>query len=304
MAYPVAPGEPSYSGTYIPEIWSSKLLVKFYEGTVLTSVTNTAYEGEIRNHGDTVKIRDKPTVTIRDYAKGQNLQVEQPIPTVTELLIDKGKYFSFECKHLDKKQADINFVNSWSEDASEQMKITIERDLFANVYSDVAAANKGLTAGAISGSYNMGVAGTPLLVTKENVIDYLVDARSVLAEQNVPETDCFAIIPVWMANLIKKSDLKDASLSGDPKSTLRTGMIGMIDGMTVYRSNLLDTVSGDSAWHAMVGHISAVTFATQLVENETLKNPFDFGDLHRGLQVYGYKTLKPESLVDLYAAKG
>lgn len=29
MAYPVAAGTPSYSGTFTPEIWSGKLLEKF-----------------------------------------------------------------------------------------------------------------------------------------------------------------------------------------------------------------------------------------------------------------------------------
>jgi len=45
MAYPVANGTVSYSGTYIPEVWAAKLLVKFYEGTALSEVANTEYEG-------------------------------------------------------------------------------------------------------------------------------------------------------------------------------------------------------------------------------------------------------------------
>ena len=46
MAYPVVAGHPtSYSGTFIPEIWSSKLIDKYYDSTVLSVVTNTNYEG-------------------------------------------------------------------------------------------------------------------------------------------------------------------------------------------------------------------------------------------------------------------
>ena len=306
MAYPVAQGEPSYSGTYIPEVWSSKMLIKFYEGTVLTEVTNTDYEGEITDYGDKVQIRTVPDITINDYEKGQNLAVQRPTSANITLLIDKGKYFNFECKDLDKKQSDLPFVNKWAEDASNQMKIAIETDVFGDVYADAAAGNKGATAGVKSSSYNMGVSGTPLVVTKENAVDILVDAGSCLSEYDVPETDRFVIIPVWYYNLLEKSDLKDASMTGDDVSPLRNGLVGMISGMKCYKSNLLDTtVDGAySVYNIMVGHITAITFATQLTKSEVIRNQNDFGDLTRSLQVFGYKVIKPESLVHVYARKG
>jgi hypothetical protein len=45
--YPVGSLTPSpaYSHTVIPEIWSGKLLEKFYASTVLAAISNTAYEG-------------------------------------------------------------------------------------------------------------------------------------------------------------------------------------------------------------------------------------------------------------------
>jgi len=50
---------PAYSGAastsiFIPEIWSGKLIEKFYAATVLAAIANTDYEGEIRNQGDKV----------------------------------------------------------------------------------------------------------------------------------------------------------------------------------------------------------------------------------------------------------
>ena len=306
MAFATAAGEPSYSGTYIPEVWSSKMLIKFYEGTVLSQVSNTDYEGEIKDHGDKVKIRQNVDIAIFDYEKGMNLPVQRPTSTNVELDIDKGKAFNFEVKDLDKKQSDLAFLNKWAEDASNQMKIEIERDVFADVYADAHASNKGATAGAISAAYNLGTTGSPLALTSTNVYDMLVDARTVLVEQNVPESDCFAILPAWACNLIKKSDLKAADFTGDATAMARTGIIGMIDGLKIYRSNLISSVTdgADTVFNMMVGHTSALTFATQLVKNETLKNPHDFGDLHRGLQVFGYKVVKPESLVHVYAKKG
>ena len=52
MGYPVAGGRPDYSGNFIPEIWSGKLIENFYDATVLSAIANTDYEGEIKAHGD------------------------------------------------------------------------------------------------------------------------------------------------------------------------------------------------------------------------------------------------------------
>ena len=92
MALPVAPGHPQQSGILIPnKVWAGKLLVKFYEATVLGDIANTEYEGEISDMGDNVVIRTTPSITIRDYSKGGNLTVERPEPEIKELPIDKGK---------------------------------------------------------------------------------------------------------------------------------------------------------------------------------------------------------------------
>src|SRR5262252_10206895 len=85
---------PAYSGTFIPEIWSGKLVEKFYASTVLAAISNTDYEGEIKNHGDHVKIRTKPTITIYDYRADGLLALDRPTGGTVELYIGNGKYFS------------------------------------------------------------------------------------------------------------------------------------------------------------------------------------------------------------------
>jgi hypothetical protein len=106
--------------------------------------------------------------------------------------------------------------------------------------------------------------------------------------------------------LVKKSELKDASISGDGASMLRNGRMGMVDRFTLYRSNLLayTAESGNNAFHMLAGHRSGLTFAAQMTKMETLRNPTRFGDLTRGLKVYGYSVIKPEALVHLYGRKG
>ena len=48
---------PSYSGAFIPTLWSNKLNAKFYSSTMMTEIANTSWEGEIKNQGDTIRIR-------------------------------------------------------------------------------------------------------------------------------------------------------------------------------------------------------------------------------------------------------
>ena len=61
---------------------------------MLAAISNTDYEGEIKNQGDKVIIRTKPTITIKDYRADGLLEVERPSSNIVKLPIDKGKYFN------------------------------------------------------------------------------------------------------------------------------------------------------------------------------------------------------------------
>ena len=310
MGMPVAPGHPDYTaaGTndFIPEVWSGKMQVKFYDFTCITQITNTDWEGEIKKMGDTVNIRSIPSITINDYVVGQKLNYERPQSPSLILNIDKGKYWGIELNDVMKVQSDLPLLDKWTDDAVMQLKIKVENGFFGDpaVYAGCHAANMGATAGAKSASYNMGAAGAPIQITKANVLDVIVDSGSVLDEQSVPEDGRWMAIPTWMAGLIKKSDLKDASLTGDGKSILRNGRIGMIDRFTLYASNLLfSAVDVGTCYYSLFGHRAGLSFASQITETEKLRNPYDFGDIVRGLKVYGYKATKPEAYGVLYCKK-
>ena len=297
MAFATSPGHPTYSGNFIPEIWSGKLVENFYDATVLGAIANTAYEGEIKNMGDTVNIRTTPDITLRTYVKGQSLTVENPDKAKLQLLIDKGEYFACVEDDVDQVQSDVNMMDQWSKDASERMKIKIDTRILADVLADVSSDNKGTTAGRISGNIDLGVAGTPQALTTSNVIGQIVDMGTVLDEANCPESDRFLVIPAKMGGLIKQSDLKDASITGDGSSPLRNGRLGMIDRFTVYVSHNLS--KSGSEFSVIAGHKMGITFASQMTNMETIRSETTFGDIIRGLQVYGYKVVKPEALATL-----
>lgn len=306
MPYPISGGHPAYSGVFIPEIWSTKLVEKYYDGTVLSQISNTDYEGEIKNQGDKVIIRTNPTLEINDYVIGQTLVNQRPTSNVLELLIDKGFYWSAIIDDVVEKQQDIDQMNLWAQDAAEQMKIVLDSRVLASIVPDIAAANKGAAAGRLSANINLGVTGAPLAVTRTNVLDTILYMGQVLDEQNVSESGRFLILPYWATTALKMSDIKDASLSGDGTSPLRNGRVGVIDRFTTFNSNLLPTFTdgADTTTNFIAGTKAGLTFATQLTKTESLRAESTFGNIMRGLMVYGHEVVKPEALVAAYVKQG
>jgi hypothetical protein len=300
MSYPIAGSawagsnqNPAYAGIFIPVLWSSKLLEKFYAATVLGAIANTDYEGEIKNHGDTVKIRTRPTIVIEDYEVNMDLNIQRPSSDLVELNIDKGKYFNLALDDVMEVQSDLDQMSIWAEDASEQFKIAIDSQVLQHLATstDIHADNRGLTAGAITGDINLGVTGASRVVTKDEVIDFIIDCGQALDEQNIPETGRWMVIPAWLASNIKRSDLKDASISGDGVSISRNGRLGMIDRFTLYLSNQLPVMGQyTDEWPVFFGTNAALTFAAQFTKMETLRSERSFSNLLRGLQIYGFKV--------------
>lgn len=298
-----------YSGVFIPEIWSGKLQEKFYDATVLGAIANTDWEGEIRNQGDKVKIRTVPSLTIRDYKAGLSLTTERPVSSNIELLIDQGKYWAAVVDDVMEVQADIALMDMWSRDASEQMKIAIDTGVLAYLPANISADNVGATAGVKTHMFNLGKAGAPVSITKATILDLLVDMGTVLDEQSVPESGRWLVMPPWICGLLKKSDLKNASITGDGTSVLRNGRLGEIDRFTLYSSNLGPTVTdgggaGVTAYYILGGHKVGLTFASQVTKVETLRSESTFGSVMRGLNVFGRKVTQSKALTASYVIKG
>src|SRR5215475_8118443 len=323
MAYPLAPTapvnqpiypagsaspSPAYSGTFIPEIWSGKLIEKFYASTVLAAISNTDYEGEIKNQGDKVHIRTKPTITIRDYQANGDLTLDRPSSNIVDLLIDQGKYFAEILDDVMEIQSDINMMGIWSDDAAQQMKIVVDQAVLLGMLGQADSRNRGATAGAISGNINLGVTGTPMglnpilpgtpAATDVTVISAILRLGLVLDELNIPEQGRWIVMPAWASAMIKESELRQAYLTGDSVTPLRNGRLGMVDRFTIYVSNLLPKgpITGPPAfaageWVMYAGHAHGLTFASQMSKVETMRSERTFGTILRGLQVYGYKVL-------------
>ena len=228
------------------------------------------------------------------------------------MYIGIGKYFSLILDDVMEVQSDLNLLSMWSDDAAQQLKIVVDRDVLGGIVGGAAAANKGATAGAISGNINLGIKGTPITMVGRQanppvagqieIIDVLLRLGQCLDEQNIPEQGRWVVMSAAAGRQIKQSELRQAYLSGDPVSMLRNGRLGMVDRFTIYISNLLPSVATDATNFAageqpiFAGHAHGLTFASQISKVETLRSELTFGQILRGLQVYGYQVLDPTAI--------
>ncbi len=308
MAGPTrANGWPDYSSTgtikTTSQIWSTLINDKFYPITCLSKISNTRWEGEIKSKGDTVIIRQGPNITWTDGTVGEEITYNKPGKDVIELHIDKLKRFGIILDSVDEIQSDVDLWKMWAADAAEQKKIVVEQEVFHHVFTE--AGHAGANAG-VDGNINLGTAGAPLAVTKDNIIDVILSLGQLKDENNVPEQGRATVLPPWACSLIKSSWLSDASKAGDGTSIARNGRIGVIDRETIYMSNNLLTVTdgADRATHCISCHPKGLAFASQASDVKTGQSEKYDGDYMRGKVLFGYKANLPETLIDLYIKRG
>ncbi len=275
------------NGVFAPDVWSLRLLDRYYEESLTPQIVNMDYEGEIKSFGDRVRIRREPEVTTRQYFKGQALVHQNVEDEEVQFDIDKGVYWCVPVDDVEKKQIDIAYVSAVEKNAARQTKRFVDQQVLGNIYADAAAAN-------IMANRT---------VTPNNIPELLVDAGVLLDEAYAPEEDRWIVVPYWFKGHIKLNPIfVSAEKMGDDKSIIRTGYIGMWDRFKVYCSPNLAVVS--TYTQITFGSKTAVTFATQYVKTETLRNQWTFGDILRGLQVFGWKTVQSTHMGKVGVLKG
>lgn len=321
--YPVSGAfatSPAYSGSFIPALWSGKLNAKFYTATVFGEIANTNWEGEISGLGDTLIVNNIPDIAIQPYTVGTTLNYQVPAPNTIQMVVDQGFYFAFQVNDLLDLQAKPNLMDTFANDAAMQMKIKIDatvlyNTVFNTTYGTFSTVNKGATAGKNSAAYNLGTDTAPVTLTASNILQVITSLSAVLDEQNVPESDRWLLIDPTTRQILMNSNLGQAQFMGDSTSILRNGKIGIIDRFTVYVSNNLPRGAAGAGWAdatgtlgggvsggalkrrmILAGHKTAITFAAQMTKMETVRNPSDFGDYVRGLNIFGHRLIKPEGL--------
>lgn len=167
-----------------------------------------------------------------------------------------------------------------------------------------------VSGGSSSDSIVVGTSGTydatPLAVL--NRMSRLLD------QQNVPMDNRWFVADPIFYELLQDEDSKlinnDYAGGQDAGDILRNGRVTAtkVRGFTLYMSNNLPTLgtgaatidsNGSSSNFGVVGagHMSSTATAQQLTKTEKLRAADTFGDIVRGMNLYGRKILRPEGLV-------
>lgn len=317
MPVPTATGYPQYTtdvnnwpgSARIPILFSGKLLEKFYAKSTIANIATTDYVGELKNIGDRVVIRTTPNVTIRPYSKGATLQLEYPDSPAIEFTVNRAKYFNFAIDDIDIKQSDLNWLDKLANDAAQQIKITIDTEVFASIYTKADSNNQGANAGVKTHLYNLGAPGAPVILTVDNVVEKIIDCSTVLDEQNVPDEDRWIVLPPNIINLIDKTVLKKAMFTGAQgvDGILRGGFTGYgISKFAIFESNLLHTVidGGNLCWYIPFGYKGSLVYVSQINKTEKYRPQNTFAEAMKGLIVYDFDVINPKGFGTLYATLG
>ncbi len=271
--------------SFIPELWSARLLHALDNSHVAANLVNRNYEGEIKQSGDTVHINTIGEIAVRNYEG--SVTTDDLSTTDQTLKIDQKEYFSFKMKDVDAAQA-----------AGDMMDSAMQRAGYALSDKSDKFLLKTIAAGANEGN-KIGSAGSAIQLTAANIYEHIVKLRTALDKANVPTADRKLVVPPEVYALLLMDDrFVKASDGATANKTLLNGEVGSVAGFTVYMSNNVNWSSDH--WEIVATVPYATTYAEQILQTEANRLTDDFADQVRGLHVYGAKVTEPKAVAVLY----
>lgn len=119
------------------------VLRKFYENAVTPAVTNTQYEGEIKDFGDRLRLLSfLHDIQTSDYTAGSDMSVQSLFDTSEELVINQQKYYNFS---IDKVEELFTYgsdvAETLIENSAKELQKIVDNFVLAQLAAGVAAGN-------------------------------------------------------------------------------------------------------------------------------------------------------------------
>lgn len=283
--------------TFIPELWSARLLYALEKSHVATNLVNRNYEGVIANQGDTVHINSIGAVTVKDYTKNTNIADPEVLTTADQTLdIDQAKYFNFQVDDVDKAQISGEIIDTAMGRSAYALADVSDAFLLKTIANGVASANK------------IGAKATLTSLTASNVYENIVKMRTLLDKDNVPTTGRTIVVPPEVYALLLLDDRFAKSGSDSGQNALLNGMVGRVAGFDVFMSN--NCVSGtdggsgsNTPYFVITAQVAdACTYAEQIIKTEAYRMEKRFADAVKGLHVYGAKVTDGSQIAAMYCS--
>lgn len=307
MSVELAAGYPDlHNYGVIMDVFAKTVRKLLYAKTFLPQISSSEYLGQIKDMGQTIEIATVPRVKSGKYSRGMVLPIETAVEDSLTLKVEKARYWTQFWDRLDMHQTHLKMLQPETvKAAASQIAEEIETEFLSDAPTMAHANNVGATAGIKSGAYNLGTAAAPFAADADNVVPYLTQFFSVMAEHNISEVDgpkSILIPEVFRWYLVNSPKLSDASVIGGP-STLKTNKVTSFGGIDVYTTTLLTpvTTSGHNAFPIFACAKKALNFVLALNEVETVK-PYNMnGTLAKGLVLYDWGNVRSEGIACGYA---
>lgn len=278
---------------FIPAVWAAELMVKLRSSLVYAGpgVVNRDYEGEIRGKGSSVKITQLSDPTIGDYTEHTEFDVEQLTDTQQELLIDTAKFFAYKVDDIEHVQVlnDGGMMSQAMQNAAYGLAAAADSYVSNLMKTGVAASNQ--------------VSAVDFTVTTNVPSAYeavLLPLKLKLDKANVPTMGRWLVASPELESFLLQDDRfvrVDASGSSEG---LRNGMIGRAAGFDILMTNAVPSVAATTSVFGsqtiIAGYSGAFSYAEQIQKVETTRIEKGFGDIVKGLHVYGGKLLRADGI--------
>ena len=300
----------NFSGNnFMPEIYSKKVLNFFRKASVAEAITNTDYAGEISAYGDSVKIIKEPVITVDQYERGGSITATTLTDNEVTLVVDTANAFKFIVDDIETSMSHVNFKEVASSSAAYALRDAFDTGVIAKMFAGVPASSPNhilgsdsatdLAAGTFDGTGNLDIG---YATGEHDPIDVLSHMARLLDEQNVPEEGrWFLANPEFYEQLVQSSSKLMSVDFNAGQGSIRNGLVssGKLRGFDMYKTNNIAATT-NAAGKCIAGHISSTCTAQTIINTEVVRDTASFGDIVRGLHVYGAKVLRPEALVSAF----
>jgi hypothetical protein len=303
---------------FIPELWSPQVQEVLLPQLVYGDCANHKWEGELREVGNKVHINSVGPINVINYQKNvtdllASLQVLDGYGTTLE--ITQSPAFDFVVDDVDKQQAQGDFPAEAMRRAA--WALANHSDQF--LATRYPYAGNVVTAGPDASGYVI-----PVQVNVVNILALMTKAAQILTEANVPEEGRWAILAPWAINALVRMKAITGWESRDAAMTNGCVSVVKIAGFEIRQSVNVPKVvwNGSNAWVApttgdtttysqnntstyisnmLFGTDYGMTFANQINQTMALVNPKGFGDIVRGMNLYGGEMAYPNACVNVIA---
>ena len=297
---------------FLPKIYSKKVLNFFRKASVVEAITNTDYAGEISAFGDSVRIIKEPVISVSDYTRGSDTTATKLTDQEISLVVDSAKAFKFIVDDIETNMSHVNFKEVATSSAAYALRDSYDAAVIATMFSGVSSSSPDHVLGADASSATQtmaqhqggsnGIDLTGSDGTGTDPLDVMSFMAKLLDEQSVPEEGRWFVAPPSFYNELAQTGSKLLSVDFNAgQGSIRNGLVssGKLRGFDMYKSNNVAAAS-TATGKILAGHISSTATAQTIISTEVLRDPTSFGDIVRGLHVYGAKVLRPEALVSAF----